>query len=62
MTELGDDETYFYVTQIKPPYPVRGLKSYSLDHIWAGEKCWFMKGDHVIIKDSNGNMKEFVKE
>lgn len=59
---MDNDDTTFYVTVARPPYPVSAKKTDTFEKIWASEKCWFLPGDHVLIKDSNGNIREFVKE
>lgn len=52
----------FSITVLRSPYAVSADIEKTTDDIWASEKCWFMRGDHVLIKDEKGNMKEFVKE
>jgi len=50
------------ISKTVPNYTVLAEEDKTVDDIWQSEKCWFIKGDRVVISDGAGNTKEFVKE
>lgn len=42
-------------------YEVESAFEVSLDTVWSSQRNFFLMGSKVVIRDENGNSKEFSK-
>ena len=50
---------YFTVTHGDRSYAVMAGTHATIETVWASQKCWFMPGSVVTVKDDIGNKKTF---